>query len=75
MAVIETVIKTQISQLLASTAKMPPAESADAFASGLATIITNAIRSGTVNIPPSTIGILTSTGPATNPLPVVGTIT
>lgn len=74
MAVLQATIKKQINVLIEQTKALKQPESQEAFANGLATIVTNAILSAEVLI---AIGaVVTTGGPATqtNATPVLGSL-
>lgn len=69
MPIVKQTIKTEIDALINNTKQLNQAESQEAFAEGLASIIENALKSATVTVQVTTIGSATTqTGTGTGSL-------
>ena len=74
MPVSQPTIKSQIVSLIEQTKGLEQEQSAEAFANGLSSIITAAILSAQVIIPPGGVVVVGSPSTQTNPVPVLGTL-
>ena len=74
MPVSQPTIKSQILNLIEQTKGLEQEQSAEAFANGLSSIVTAAILSATVTIPPGGVTVVGSPSTQTNPSPVIGTL-
>jgi microcystin-dependent protein len=72
----ETTIAQQIQELLTKMSQVTgdPETAQQDFAADLATIIATAVRSATVTLAPSTVNVVGTSGPSTNPQPIIGSL-
>lgn len=74
MPVSQSTIKNQIVTLINQTKILEQEQAAEAFANGLSAIISTAIISAQVTIPPGGVVVVGSPSTQTNPAPVLGTL-